>query len=370
MSSKISAALFVCLCLLYACKNEKSTQSKSLTSHYYGMIADQQVLQYSIQNTRGMVVKVINYGGTITDIIVPDREGNFENVVLGFDSLTGYLQTNNPYFGSTIGRYANRIAKGQFTLNGETYQLPTNNFGNTLHGGFKGFDKVIWNVQILSDSSLMMSYLSADGEEGFPGNLKVEIIFSLSNDNSLSLEYSATTDKATAVNLTNHSYFNLSGGKTPDILNHELQIWAEKILEVDDLLIPTGKTIFSPRTAFDFIEPKRIEEEIDNVKGGYDHNYVLFSAEKLPGFAAELYDALSGRVMQLYTTEPGLQFYSGNFLDGSIAGKNGIVYVKHAGLCLEPQQFPDAPNQPSFPNAILKPREHYRQLSIYKFSVR
>lgn len=332
------------------------------------MIDQQEIKQYAIQNTNGMVLKVINYGATITDIIVPDREGNFENVVLSFDSPERYLRPENPYFGATIGRFANRIAKAEFTLDGVLYSLSKNNFGNTLHGGFKGFDKVIWETELLDKASILMRYHSYDGEEGYPGNLLVEVIFSLSDDNSLSIQYKARTDKSTPVSLTNHSYFNLSAGKKEHILDHELMIKSVSILAVDDLLIPTGEIQDITEGPFDFREIKGIGRDIAATTVGYDHNFILNSTLNEP--AAILFDPHSGRVMELYTDQPGLQFYSGNFLDGSLHGQSGRVYGRHAGLCLEPQQFPDAPNQGSFPNTLLKPGEYYRQLSIYKFSVR
>jgi aldose 1-epimerase len=281
---------------------------------------------------------------------------------------------NNPYFGALIGRYANRIGKATFQIGTERYQLSANNNGNTLHGGVKGFDQVIWKVKSVSDSSLLFTYHSRDGEEGFPGNLDAEVLLTLGHNNTLTFEYKATTDKATPVSLTSHSYFNLSAGKSATIEKHELQILAEKITEVDATLIPTGQFMEVFETPFNFLEMKAIGADLDSVRGGYDHNFVLIEAHGketgLAGHAAELYDALSGRVMRLYTTEPGLQFYSGNFLDGTITGKNGQIYVKHAGLCLEPQRFPDSPNQPHFPNTILQPGETYRQTSVLEFSVR
>jgi aldose 1-epimerase len=353
---------------LFSCQREKPVL-KAITSNHYGMVDNIEVLQYSISNPSGMVVKVLNYGGTITDILVPDKAGNLENVVLSFDNLEDYVQEGNPYIGATIGRYANRIAGASFSIDDQEFHLPPNNNGNTLHGGAKGFDRVVWDVEILSDSSLKMSYASPDGDEGFPGNLKAEVVLAVGSDR-ITLEYYATTDKPTPVNLTNHAYFNLSAGKSPTILDHELIISAEKITPVNDLLIPTGQLEQSINTPFDFIEPKRIGEDIENVPGGYDHNYVLLKQGSPPEFAAELYDPVSGRVMQLYTTEPGLQFYSGNFLDGTLKGRGGQAYIKHAGLCLEPQHFPDSPNQPQFPDTILRPGETYRQTSIFKFSIR
>jgi aldose 1-epimerase len=333
------------------------------------MINGSEILQYTLQNKTGMIVKVLNYGGTITDILVPDKTGAIGNVVLGFDSLEGYRQANNPYIGPFIGRYANRIGKGAFKIDDEGYQLTVNNNGNTLHGGADGFHRRIWDVKIISDSSLTMSYLSKDGEEGFPGNLNTDITITVGVDNIVRMDYSATTDKPTPVSLTNHAYFNLSCGKSVDILDHELMLIADHITPVDSLLIPTGQLLPVENTPFNFKITKRIGSEIDSVAGGYDHNFVLSKAENELDLAAVLYDPNSGRKLELFTTEPGVQFYSGNFLDGSLIGKGGVVYSKHAGLCLEPQHFPDSPNQPSFPNTILQPGQTYRQTSIFKFSV-
>ncbi len=351
-----------------ACQRKENMQV--ITKDYYGTTMNKEIHQYTVQNKAGMIVKVINYGGTITDIIVPDRDKQFANVVLNFASLDGYLQEGNPYFGSTVGRYANRIAGATFSLNGERYQLAPNNFGNSLHGGIRGFDKVFWEVSILSDSSLALRYTSPDGEEGFPGTLTSEVILSLGEDNTLTFTYSATTDKATPVNLTNHSYFNLSGGKDSTILNHELMVNANRITLVNDQLLPTGELLSVLGTPFDFSTSKRIGNDLSKVVGGYDHNFILNKTEKELASAAILYDPSSGRQLELFTTEPGVQFYSGNFLDGTLAHVNGKSYHKHAGLCLEPQHFPDSPNQPTFPNTILHPGETYSQISVFKFSVR
>lgn len=373
MSKLIRLGIVLLICFLVACRKQKDQpQEAGITVNDYGMIGSTAIKHYTIRNTAGMQVSVLNYGGTITELVVPDRNGNFENVVLGFPTLEGYRGENNPYFGALIGRYANRISKATFNLDGQQYILAPNNNGNTLHGGNKGFDKVVWDVKIESDSSLRMVYDSPDGEEGFPGNLHVEVVFSLSNTNALTLDYTATTDEATPVNLTSHAYFNLSAGKSQTILEHELQLFAERITAVNDSLIPTGEFMEVFETPFDFLEPKAIGRDIQQVSGGYDHNFVLFEAKEtgLAGPAAILYDPLSGREMKLFTSEPGLQFYSGNFLDGTITGKSGQVYVKHAGLCLEPQHFPDSPNQPHFPSTILKPGETYYQTSRFEFRVR
>ena len=298
------------------------------------------------------------------------------DVVLGFETFGGYTQKNEPYMGALVGRYANRIANAKFTLDGKTYKLAPNNFGNSLHGGNVGFDKVIWNVEKIGDSSLKLTYQSKDGEEGYPGNLNVQVIYTLGSDNSLKIDYTATTDKATPVNLTNHSYFNLSAGKDSTILDHMLQLNAEKYTPVNDQLIPTGQIADVKGTSLDFTSAKAIGKDIGNVKGGFDHNWILNKNGGASGNyreqpAATVFDPGSGRVMEVFTTQPGIQFYSGNFLNGVLQlTKGGQVYIPHAALCLETQHYPDSPNQPSFPSTILKPGETYRQTTVYKFSVK
>ncbi|MCA6454206.1 MAG: galactose mutarotase, partial [Chitinophagaceae bacterium] len=314
---------------------------------------------------------IINYGGTVTNLLVPGRDHELGDVVLGFDSLSGYLQKANPYFGCLVGRYGNRIAKGKFILDGQAYQLTLNDHGNTLHGGVQGLDKVIWQAsKPAGDSSLKLTYTSKDGDQGFPGNLVIEVVYTLSSDNALQIAYSATTDKATPVNLTNHCYFNLSAGKQNTILDHEVMLQAEKFTAVDSLLIPTGQLPDVKGTPMDFTTPKKIGAELAAVKGGYDHNWVLKRKGKDLEKIATAYDASSGRFMEVFTTEPGLQFYTGNFLDGTLKGKQQQKYQQHAGFCMETQHFPDAPNQPSFPNTIVKPGESYRSLTYYRFSVK
>jgi len=374
MNSVNMGRLFIILAAitLGACQNNTTTETP-MTAQPYGNISGKEILQYTLQNKSGLVLKVINYGCTITDILVPDKAGNVGNVVLGFDSLEGYLQKENPYIGPIIGRYANRIQKAVFKIGNQEYKLGANNNGNTLHGGLEGFNRKVWEVKSFSDSSITMRYHSPDGEEGFPGNVQLEVVMSIGADNSVRLEYSATTDKPTPVSFTNHSYFNLSYGNGATILDHELMIMANSITPVDSLLIPTGELTSVKNTSFDFTTSKKIGAELEQVPGGapggYDHNFVLNKNEDELALAAVLYDPHSGRKLELLTTEPGVQFYSGNFMDGSITGKDGIVYVKHAGLCLEPQHFPDSPNQPSFPNTILQPGQRYKQTSIFRFSV-
>jgi aldose 1-epimerase len=382
MKKQIQLLSAVSLLLIAACNNNSSEkQNEEQTQHTmkfsstetpFGEYDGQAITKYTLTNPSGMQVSIINYGGTITDIITPDKSGNNGNVVLGFDSLTGYLQKGNPYFGSLIGRYGNRIANGKFTLDGKAYTLAGNNDGNSLHGGNKGYDKVVWQVEKLTgDSSLQLTYLSKDGEEGYPGNLNIKVIYTLTSASELKIDYTATTDKATPVNLTNHAYYNLSAGKDSTILEHELMINADKYTEVNDKLIPTGNLPDVKSGPMDFTKPKLIGKEIQQVKGGYDHNWVLNKKGNELEKVAELYHPASGRLMEVSTTEPGLQFYSGNFLDGTLTHtRGGAKYIKHAALCLETQHFPDSPNQPSFPNTILKPGETYRQTTVYKFSTK
>lgn len=369
--------------LLAACNNNNEsktgdnaapktdTMQFSLTEKSYGQYNNEAVTQYTITNPGGMQVSIINYGGTVTDIITPDKQGNKANVVLGYNSLDGFLQKGNPYFNALIGRYGNRIANGKFKLDGKEYTLAGNDNGNSLHGGNKGYDKVLWKANKLpGDSSLELTYESKDGEEGYPGNLAVKVVYTLTAANELKIDYTATTDKATPVNLTNHCYFNLSGGKDSTILGHELQILADRFTEVNDKLIPTGKLPDVKGGPMDFTSFKSVGKDIAQVKGGYDHNWVLNKKEGSFEKIAVLRDNNSGRQMEVWTTEPGVQFYSGNFLDGTLTNtRDGQKYVKHAGLCLETQHFPDSPNQPSFPNTILKPGETYRQTTAYAFGI-
>ena len=361
---------------------EKETPgSKQLAGKiFYGSIGTDSVFQYTLANKNGMTVKILNYGGTVTDIITPDKNGKMGDVILGYDSLSGYRQTGNPYFGCLVGRYANRIANAKFTLDarpddpvgpGKEYTLAVNNGPNSLHGGLKGFDKVIWAVKSFTDSSLSLSYLGKDGEEGYPGNLTADVTYSLSGDNAFKIEYSATADKPTPVNLTNHCYFNLSAGADSTILDHELMLKADKYTPVNETLIPTGKIDEVKGTAMDFTTVKKIGKEITQVSGGYDHNWVLNRSGSDIEMIGSVYHAASGRYMEVFTTQPGIQFYSGNFLDGTLKNTiGGTKYVKHAGLCLETQHFPDSPNQPSFPNTILKPGETYHHTTVYKFSIK
>lgn len=323
---------------------------------------------FQLENSSGFKVTLMNYGATLISLFVPDRQGNLADITLGFDSFEEYLG-KNPYFGSTVGRYANRIGQAKFVLDGQEYQLAKNEGENHLHGGVKGFDKVVWEAEPIGNShsaGVNFSYLSPDGEEGYPGNLNCQVSYLLTESNELHLSYLATTDKATHVNLTHHSYFNLAGQGEGDILGHELQIFASRYTVVDEKLIPTGEIKEVEGTPLDFRQPVVIGERIHQLPGGYDHNFVLDSRGLL-AIAARIFDPLSGRLMEVYTTEPGIQFYSGNFLDGTIRGKGGKVYGKHSGFCLEPQHFPDSPNKPDFPSTVLRPGEIYKSLTIFKF---
>jgi aldose 1-epimerase len=343
-----------------------------IKSKLYGKTGNnREITLYSISNNNNISFQVINYGGIITSLYVPDKNGNMDDIVLGFNTLEDYI-ASNPYFGALIGRYGNRIAKGRFKLNGIEYKLATNNFGNHLHGGDFGYDKVIWNALEINnkdEAGIMLTYLSKDGEEGYPGNLNIKVSYILNNNNELKILYEAKTDKTTIVNLTHHSYFNLRGEDNEDILNHELMINADRITAIDKTLIPTGELLQVKGTAFDFTSAKTIGSRIKEIDGGYDHNYILNKSGNELSLAARVYEPISGRIMEVFTTEPAMQFYSGNFLDGSLKGKSGNYYKKHQGFCLEAQHYPDSPNHPEFPSTVLNPGETYNQLTIYKFSV-
>jgi aldose 1-epimerase len=373
--------LFVCALLSAGCGEAVQTEESNakvaaatpgIEETDWGTVDGKAVKLYTLTNVNGTVVKITNYGGIVTSWVTKDRAGNRSNVVIGYDSLAPYLQAP-PYFGAIIGRYGNRIAKGTFAIDGTTYALATNDGPNHLHGGKKGFDKVVWDAQpdtTGGNTSLILTYLSKDGEEGYPGNLKVKVVYTLNDGDGLVMDYSAETDKATIVNLTNHSYFNLSGDVSNTILNHQLQVNADKYTPVDATLIPTGNMVDVTGTPFDFRSPYKIGERIANVDGGYDHNFVLNRNSAGMELVATLYDTISGRQLEVITTEPGLQFYSGNFLDGSLKTPDGKAIVKHGALCLETQHYPDSPNKPDFPATVLKPGEKYSTQTIYKITVR
>ena len=332
---------------------------------------------YTLKNSHGMEVQAMTYGGIITSIRVPDRKGQISDVVLGHESLDGYIP-NPPYFGAIVGRYANRIANGTFTLDGKTYTLAKNDGPNTLHGGTtRTFDKVVWDAEPLKDKiGVVFTYLSKDGEEGFPGNLKVTVSYMLTEDNELVINYEATTDKATPINVSQHSYFNLKGEGNGDILDHEIMINADRFTPVDKTLIPTGELRPVKGTPFDFTTATRIGSRIDDnydqlqLGHGYDHNFVINRKGDGLVLAAKVYEPTTGRVLEVTTTQPGVQFYTGNFLDGSVTGKQGHVYKRRYGFCLETQHFPDSPNHPAFPTTILRPDERFHQQTVFKFSAK
>jgi aldose 1-epimerase len=381
MNKLIPFITITALGLLAACLTGCDTMSNSskgtITKADFGKMPDGTPIEiYTLRNAKGMEATIMTYGGIVTSLKVPDKNGKFDDVVLGHDNLGGYL-TNSPFFGALIGRYGNRIAKGKFTLDGVEYTLATNNAPNHLHGGVKGFDKVLWTVaeaEVDEDGpELELTYLSKDGEEGYPGNLKVKATYTLTEDNALKVKFKATTDKDTVVNLTHHSYFNLAG--SGDVLGHVVQINASRFTPVDATLIPTGELSPVAETPFDFRAPTPIGLHINDTNneqikfaGGYDDNWVLNKKSDELSLAARVYEPGSRRTLEVWTTSPGLQFYTGNFLDGSITGKGGRVYQFRDAFCMEPQHFPDSPNHPDFPTTELKPGETYHNTIIYKFA--
>ena len=343
----------------------------------FGNMPDGQAIDlYTLTNRHGMQAAITNYGGTVVRLITPDRNGHMDDVVLGFENLAGYLQTE-PYLGALIGRYGNRVGHAQFTLDGVTYHLAKNDGDNTLHGGLKGFDKRVWTARDVSSKgapALELKYLSKDGEESFPGNLSVTVVYTLTDDNELKIDYSATTDKDTVLNLTNHSYFNLAGQGNGDILKHQIMINAERFTPVDAGLIPTGELKSVVGTPFDFRKSEAIGTHINDADEqlklgkGYDHNFAINRSGPGLVLASRVTEPMSGRVMEVSTTQPGVQFYTGNFLDGTLHGKGGKVYKQRYALCLETQHFPDSPNKPSFQTTELKPGESYKQTTVYRFT--
>ena len=342
----------------------------------FGDVRGAPVDLFTLTNAHGMEIRLTNYGGIVTHLFVPDAEGTAEDIALGYDTLAEYLESS-PYFGSLVGRYGNRISGASFTLDGETFALAANNGPNHLHGGERGFDKVVWAAEPFEEPGrrgVRLAYVSPDGEEGYPGALRVEVTYALTDENAFEIDYRATTDKATPVNLTQHTYFNLAGIGNGDILDQELTLHADRFTPVDEGLIPTGILQPVEGTPFDFTEPAAIGARIDaddtqiERGGGYDHNFVLSMEAGVLKHAARVTDPASGRVMDVHTTEPGVQFYTGNFLDGSLSGK-GVSYGKRSGFCLETQHFPDSPNQDAFPSTILRPGETYASRTIYSFDV-
>lgn len=348
--------------------------SPAVASRVFGKTpAGDTVDLYTLKNAKGAEADISTYGGVVVSLKMPDKSGAMGDIVLGFDDFTGYL-IPPPYFGAIIGRYGNRIGHGRFKLDGVEYSLPKNDGDNTLHGGIHGFDKVLWKATPEGANSVQLTYLSKDGEEGFPGNLSATVVYTLTDNNELKIEYSATTDKDTVVNLTNHSYFNLAGEGQGDILGHSVTIDADRFTPVDKGLIPTGKLSGVEGTPLDFRQPHVIGERINSkdpqlVYGlGYDENFVLNHPGDLSAIAARVTEPKSGRVMEVLTSEPGLQFYTGNHLDGTLHGKGGHVYAKNAAFCMETQHYPDSPNKPSFPSTVLKPGDRYHTTTIYRFS--
>lgn len=333
---------------------------------------------YTLRNAGGCEVKITNYGGIVVGLTAADREGKLDDVVLGYETLGEYL-ADTPYFGALVGRYGNRIGGAKFTLDGVEHALEVNDGANSLHGGRRGFDKVVWQAKAVEgekEDSLELTYLSADGEEGYPGNLSVKVVYAWTDDNELRIDYTATTDRKTVVNLTHHSYFNLAGAGVGDNLAHEMTINADRFTPVDGGLIPTGELRSVEGTPMDFRQPTAIGARIDaddeqlKLGGGYDHNWVLNSTDGSLAPAASVHEPTTGRVMDVLTTEPGIQFYAGNFLDGSNVGKGGKAYRHRSAFCLETQHFPDSPNHPEFPSTVLEPGGTYRQTTVYRFSAR
>jgi len=370
--NKISIVLLM-MTLTISCQ-EKQTEIKLISKSNFDYIIDnKQVDLFTLKNKNGLITQITNYGGRIVSLWIPDKDGNFEDIVLGYETIEDYLHSNEIYYGALIGRYGNRISKGKFTLKDSTYTLATNNDNNHLHGGKKGFNNVVWDVRQISDSELELKYLSKDGEEGYPGNLNVTVVYKLSDNNALEINYTATTDKATPVNLTHHSFFNLHGAGKGSINDHVLQINATQYTPIKAGLIPTGLLEKVKNTPFDFTVPTPIGEHVNDENQqlkygfGYDHNFVLdVSGLKV---AAVIIEPNSGRKMEVITDEPGLQFYGGNFLDGKDIGKGELPYEYRTAFCLETQHFPDSPNQEHFPSTILNKGKHYTSTCIYKFSI-
>lgn len=370
LSAGVGALLIAGCASSNCCKMNASS-----TSVPFGTADGKPVTLYTLKNSKGAEAKIMNYGGIVQSLVMPDRTGKMEDVVLGYDDLAGYVK-ETPYFGALIGRYGNRIGKAKFTLDGKTYELAKNNNGNSLHGGLKGFDKVVWNVVKATGNTLELQYTSKDGEEGFPGNLNVTALYTLTEENALRLDYKATTDKPTVVNLTQHSYFNLAGQGKGDILGHEVYINSDKTTPVDKDLITTGAFASVEGTPFDFRKPTAIGARINDPDTqlqygpGYDHNWVINKPAGKLDLMARVHDPKTGRVLEVWSDELGLQFYAGNFLDGTITGKGGAVYQRRNGFCMEPQHYPDSPNKPSFPTVVLRPGQTFKNTIIYKFSVK
>lgn len=366
--------LFLIVATTVGCTRTQKQNLPLIDANIFGGVVDGKKADlYTLRNVNGITTQITNYGGRVVNLFVPDRKGNFEDIVTGYPTLDGYLTSNEIYYGTLIGRYGNRIARGQFTLNDSTYVLAANNGSNHLHGGPKGFHNVIWDAVQQDDKTLLLSYLSVDGEEGYPGNLQVNVTYELTDDNELKIQYWANTDKPTHVNLTHHSFFNLKGAGNGDINDHILSINSDYYTPVDDGLIPTGEITPVDGTPFDFRKPVAIGTRVndDHIQlkygMGYDHNWILVAAAEGLTLAASVHEPASGRTMKVYTNEPAIQFYGGNFLNGSDTGKYGKSYPFRGALCLETQHYPDSPNKPAFPSTLLNPGDEYYSVCIYKF---
>jgi aldose 1-epimerase len=380
MKIGLKTALVLFCWAFYACSpsekgttdNQEAASAPNISEDAYGNIPDKgEVRRYTLYNAQGTAVSIINYGALIESIKVADRDGSMDEITLGFDELEGYLGSH-PNFGLTVGRYANRIKDAQFVIDGQSYPLQANDGDNQLHGGSEGFGQQLWTARVIEDATppkLELRYFSKDGEMGFPGNLEAVVTYSLNNDNELYVEFEATTDKTTHVNMTNHTYFNLNGGQE-NVLNHEMKIFADQYTPVDEELIPTGELKAVEGTPFNFRQMKPIGKHISETGAGYDHNFVLNGEAGQLHPVAEVYDPATGRTLEMSTTDPGVQFYTGNFLNGNITGKRNINYKQHWGFCLETQKFPDTPNHPEWPTSLLQPGEKYRHVVVYTFGVK
>lgn len=371
MKNQIWFILLIAIPMITACSKEE----KSIIKSNFGSLPDGSKADlYTLTNSNGMEVKITNYGGTITSLTAPDKDGKFENVTLGYETVEDYV-AGSPYFGAIIGRYGNRIAGGKFSIGDSTYQLPLNDGSNSLHGGEKGFDKVLWTATPVDgeEPQLKLNYTAKDGEQGYPGNLAITVVYTLQKDNALKIDYSATTDKETVINLTNHAYFNLDGSTAGQILDHVLTLNADRYLPVNETLIPTGELRPVNGTVFDFTKPTRVGDGIDNADQqiqfgkGYDHCWIFADSSNTLKSVAKVQGPKSGREMEVLTTEPAIQFYAGNFMTGEYKGKGDLSFGYRTGFCLETQHYPDAPNQPAFPSTALKPGETYKTTTIYKF---
>ena len=388
LKSLLQLSALAGLFFLAACSSKKEAPTtetpqtdtmKFVTKSSFGTTPDgKEVSKYTLTNKNGLELSVINYGAIVVSLKTPDKQGAMGDIVLGYDSLASYIKSN-PYFGAIVGRYGNRIGKGKFSIDGTEYKLAVNNGANHLHGGLKGLDKVFWDIEEVPSTdgaSVKLTYQSKDGEEGYPGNLNIEVLYTLNNNNEWVISYKATTDKKTVVNLTQHSYFNLTADANNDILSHQVTILADNLLPVDKGLIPTGELKPVVNTPFDFNKPTAIGARIDakdtqiEYGKGYDHAWVLNNKSGSLSLAATVYDASTGRFMEVSTTEPAIQFYTGNFLDGTAIGKGGVPYSFRHGLCLETEHYPDSPNKPAFPSTLLEPGKTYQTTTVYKFSAK